>query len=236
MSTLPDDFGSICETTGPVAPFLARGWLSTCPPAFRREILAAGRPVRFEDNETIYAVGDPPDGLHGLVSGTIQIEIPGDHGESILMHQAEPGFWIGDLALFSNATRLVGLTARGDVSTFFVAADRLRAIVRANPEWIEHLYALTHANMATALRLLANLAVSKSEPRIVQRLLLLDEQAGKSDGWIRVSQEDLALLTAVSLPTVQRVLRRLTDAGLVEVGYGRLRTLDRLALAEHARF
>ena len=65
---------------------------------------------------------------------------------------------------------------------------------------------------------------------------LQDELAGASDGWILLSQDDIAMFTAVSLPTLQRVLRRFSDAGLIEIGYGRLRVLDRAGLkAEAAR-
>jgi CRP/FNR family cyclic AMP-dependent transcriptional regulator len=37
-------------------------------------------------------------------------------------------------------------------------------------------------------------------------------------------------MVALSLPTLQRVLRRLQDGGLIELGYGRIRILDRRGL------
>jgi DNA-binding MarR family transcriptional regulator len=84
--------------------------------------------------------------------------------------------------------------------------------------------------MKTSLRIMANLAVTGTEKRLVLRLLHLDEGAAKADGWIIVSQEELAAMGAVSQPTLHRNLHRLVDLGLVELGYGRLRLIDRSKL------
>ena len=101
-----------------------------------------------------------------------------------------------------------------------------------NPEYIRDFYALTHENMQTALRIMANLAVTGTEKRLVLRLLHLDEGASEPDGWIIVSQEDLAEMVAVSQPTLHRNLHRLADLDLIELGYGRVRLKDRRALIE----
>jgi CRP/FNR family transcriptional regulator, cyclic AMP receptor protein len=53
---------------------------------------------------------------------------------------------------------------------------------------------------------------------------------GDPEGWIALSQPELAKLLAVSLPTLQRILRRLVKDGFLRTSYGRLRVLDRDAL------
>ncbi|MFD0981326.1 Crp/Fnr family transcriptional regulator [Tropicimonas aquimaris] len=211
-----------------------RGWLSERSPAFREQMLETGRLMRFVDGQPLYHVDDEPEGMFGLVSGSVRIEIPGGLEEAIFVHQAEPGFWIGDLALFSKQKRLVGVTARGPIHVYFVPTDRLRAMLRSTPDFIEDFYALTHQNMALALRLLANISVGNAAQRIRLRLLHQDEQVADPGNWIRLSQDELAMLAAVSLPTLQRTLRRLADAGLIELGYGRIRILDREALRADA--
>ena len=207
-----------------------RGWLAGRPPAVRDAILSAGRLVKYDPGAVLYNVGDRPEGLYGLVSGVVQLHIPSEYGETITVHRAEPGFWIGDLALFSEQTRLVGVSARGTAWVFFVPSVRLRRLVQERPETIADFYALTHQNMQTALRLIANLSVTQSHRRVALRLLHYAELSDHPEGWLELSQEELATLTAVSLPTLQRCLRRLSDDGCIEVGYGRIRIRDRDAL------
>lgn len=211
-----------------------RGWLAERDEGFRTALLECGRMVGFETGEPLYRVGDTPNGLFGLLSGVVQIQIPGEHGEMIATHRAASGFWIGDLALFAEQTRLVSVVARGPVRALFVPRTSLRRMVRDKPEYLRDFYALSHENMQTALRLLANLSVTRSPSRIALRLLHIVESANRPEDWIDLAQEELAEHTAVSLPTVQRCLRRFSELGVIEIGYGRLRVLDREQLFDLA--
>jgi len=47
---------------------------------------------------------------------------------------------------------------------------------------------------------------------------------------LQISQGKLAELVALSLPTLQRVMRRLQQKGLIELGYGQIRIVDRQGL------
>jgi CRP/FNR family cyclic AMP-dependent transcriptional regulator len=42
-------------------------------------------------------------------------------------------------------------------------------------------------------------------------------------------------LTAISLPTLKRIMRRFADAGLINHGYARIQVLNREALARLCR-
>jgi hypothetical protein len=54
---------------------------------------------------------------------------------------------------------------------------------------------------------------------------------GDADGWIPISQPELAKLLAVSLPTLQRAMRRFVGDGILLSAYGRIRVVDRDGLA-----
>jgi CRP-like cAMP-binding protein len=95
------------------------------------------------------------------------------------------------------------------------------------PEYYRDFYALTHENMRGALRILANLAVPRADQRVALRLLHLEEAIENPGAWIRISQQELAAMVAVSLPTLQRVLQDLSAKDMVEIGYGKLRVTGR---------
>jgi CRP/FNR family cyclic AMP-dependent transcriptional regulator len=57
---------------------------------------------------------------------------------------------------------------------------------------------------------------------------LLAEHNGRSstDGWIKLSQPELAEMLSMSVPTLQRASSKLVAENLIEVAYGRMRILD----------
>lgn len=208
----------------------ATDWFSARGPRFQNDLLACAVPKTFDAGETLYHHGDPANGIHAVLAGAVQINAPADDGQEFVLHRDGQGFWIGDLALFADARRLVSIVTTQKTRTLFFPGTRVERLVQENPEYVRDFYALTRENMKTALRIMANLAVTGSEKRLVLRLLHLDEGTSKSDGWIIVSQDELAEMVAVSQPTLHRNLHRLADLGLVELGYGRLRLIDRRKL------
>ncbi len=205
-------------------------WFGTRDAKFQNDLLTCAVARTFDPGETLYHHGDPANGIHAVLDGSVQITAPADDGQEFVLHRDGIGFWIGDLALFAEAQRLVSVVSTQKTRTLFFPSSRIERLVQENPEYVRDFYALTRENMKTALRIMANLAVTGSEKRLVLRLLHLDEGTSKSNGWIIVSQDELAAMVAVSQPTLRRSLHRLADLGLVELGYGRLRLIDRRKL------
>ncbi|MTH98471.1 Crp/Fnr family transcriptional regulator [Roseibium sp. RKSG952] len=212
--------------------FQKDGWFAERSTSFQSDLLGCAISKTFGVGETLYHHGDPANGIYAVLKGGIQITAPSDDGRDFVVHREGAGYWIGDLALFSGSLRLVSVVTTQETQTLFFPSSRVERLVYRNPEYIRDFYALTHENMQTALRIMANLAVTGTEKRLVLRLLHLDEGASEPDGWIIVSQEDLAEMVAVSQPTLHRNLHRLADLDLIELGYGRVRLKDRRALIE----
>lgn len=204
-----------------------RGWLAERAPDVRARLRSIAQVRTYRRGEPLYIVGEPPNGVFGIARGALEISIPREDGQEIAIHRAQTGFWIGDLALFSDQLRLVTVTAAAETIAAFLSRIRLAQLLKQNPDLIADFYVLSHRNVATTLQLIANLSIPRAEARIALRLLIYDQRQIKGQDWITLSQEKLGELTALSLPTVQRALRRLEEAGLLELGYGRLRIRDR---------
>ena len=203
------------------------GWLASRTPQARRRILACGRMRRFAKGETLYHHGDMSEGVFGIVDGSVSIAIPNDVGTAHTVYLATAGFWIGDAALFADETRLVTVIAETAVEAFFLPRPQLVEMVRNHPDLLRDFYALSHLNLSVALSLISNLVTPNAAQRLAAFLLNVDRRQVDQGAWIHVGQDRLAAMVALSTPTVQRHLRNLSDAGLVEIGYGRMRVLDR---------
>ena len=217
------------ELTAAIAVLSERGWFAERTPGVRATLAAVGRLKDYAAGQPLYLQADEPEGIFGLVSGALDIVIPRADGVDLTAHRADPGFWTGDLALIAGQTRLVSVFAAEPTRVVYLPQAELRRLAAEDPHLYADFYALSYSNVALLLRLLANLSTSPSEARVAARLLQLEE--GSTDApAIRLSQTKLAELVALSAPTLQRVLRRLEENGLVQLGYGRIRILDRQGL------
>jgi CRP-like cAMP-binding protein len=210
----------------------AQGWFAQRSEATRARLSGIARLRHFAKDERLYLVGDAPNGVFGLVSGSLNISYPRGDGEDYTVHRAGAGFWFGDLALFSDQPRLVSAHAAEPTVTVHLASQDLARLVREDPRLYADFYSLTYENYALALRIISNLAIASTDKRLADRLLHEVKARGDADGWISVSQPELAKLLAVSLPTMQRIMRRMVKNGVVRTSYGRVCVLDRDALAK----
>lgn len=221
---------SLCDAWS----MLARtGWLAGRSPGVRGLLRPFARLREFDAGEVLYRAGDLPNGVFGLVEGALEIAVPGMNGEEGLFHRAEPGFWVGDLALFAGQRRLVTIRAAGRCTAVHLSQDGLNSVTTQHPGVTRDFYELSHENMRTALQLLANLAIQSADSRIALRLLMHDKALRSPGDWIRLSHDALSQLVAVSPKTVRRTLGSLQKLDLIETGYGRIRVIDHAALARY---
>lgn len=215
------------------APIL--GWFAGLEASLQRRLLRAGTVRSVGAGQVLYRMGDLGRGLYGVVDGWVTVGVAADNGRESLVHAAGPGFWIGDLAVLSESTRLVTLAAVCDVRFLFVPASWVDATMAEQPGSLKHFYRLSNMNTRTALRVLGLDRVHPVDRRLALRLLHLAEDISDPQPWLPLSQGLLAELCATSLSTIQRALIRLGHAGLIETGYGGLRLCDRARLARYGQ-
>lgn len=212
-----------------------QGWFSERSPKTRARLGAIAKLRSFAKNDRVYLAGDKPNGVFGLISGSLNLSVPRADGEDYTVHRAGTGFWFGDLALFSKGTRLVSIHAAEPTLMVQLPVHDLRKLVEVDPGLYADFYAVTYENFRTAFQIISNLAMPSADKRVADRLLLELKTRGDAQGWIPLSQSELASLAAVSVPTLKRVMRRFADALLINHRYARIQVLNREALARLCR-
>lgn len=223
-------FGPSSELTAAWLALEAVGWLAGRCAEFRARLREIARLRVFARKEPIYLAGDTPNGIFGVVGGSVHISLPREDGQDFTAYRSGRGFWIGDLALFAHHTRLVSVWAAEETRTVHLPAAALRRLVRENPVFFEDFYDLTYQNTKLLLQVLASFAEESLDRRVARRLLVELDGRGDGERWIAMTQSELSEMLAVSMPTMQRCLRRLVRAGLISIGYSRIRVIDRQEL------
>lgn len=119
-----------------VSTLLRVGWLSRPPAPVQSALLGAARVRRCAAGEVLFAVGDPPGGLHGLEAGCLAVESARTDSEPRKNLLPHPGAWIGEGPLVGLETRMIGAwaTRPATVRLIQIAAFR-RVAARAPGLW-----------------------------------------------------------------------------------------------------
>ena len=160
-----------------------------------------------------------------MASGSLLLGYPRDDGVQLPVVTVGSGFWLGDLAALSRQPGLVSIEVREDVTGIHVPARQVRHLTRNYPEIFTAFYRLSRINLHLAMRLLAAQSAETATQKVALRLVILSDYAAQDGGWIPVSNDDLSVQLGLSVPTIQRAVKRLADQGFIERGYARIRVL-----------
>lgn len=193
----------------------------------RTGVLAATVRHDYSREETVVHQGDPGGAFHLLARGRVAVRVSTPDGEVVTLSVLGPGDFFGEQALLGpRHERTASVVALEPVETLSMDGARFDQLRRANPS-VEHL--LVEVLAAQVRRLTAHLLEAlylPAEQRTLRRLLeLLGRYAGGAPLVVPITQEDLATMAGTTRPTVNRVLRRMEEAGAVRLSRGRIEIL-----------
>ncbi|MBR1281589.1 Crp/Fnr family transcriptional regulator [Bradyrhizobium sp. AUGA SZCCT0177] len=202
--------------------FRQAGWLASAPALFRTEIIRRSAVQHVEANSILYLAGDMPKELFGVLSGTIKIELVTAGTESQVAFIGHPGFWFGEAALIRGANRLVTVTTVSEAVLLKLSAVDFEKMA-ADTASLRQFAMLSVGNLELAMSTVALLLTRDPVKRIAFGLLTV---AGRGSV-ITLSQADFATMCAVTRKTVNKTLKILRTAGVINVGYSEIEILDR---------
>jgi CRP-like cAMP-binding protein len=218
----------------------SKGWLRHTTPSFRSAVLERCLLEHFGARTPIYAIGDEPGGLYGLVEGGLGISIAPRELGPYTAHFAMPGTWFGEVAVFTRQPRKVGLTATRQTTMLHLPLHRVDEIVDHDPAaWRSFgLLALEHLDLAMGGT--DDLMIRSHVKRFVAVLLRLGDcrvttPANGRPIDIDLNHEELAYMANVARTTAGAILRQLEADGCVKLSYRRICILAPNALRKVLR-
>ena len=208
----------------------SNGWLASRPQPLRSKLRALARLRRFGKKEPVFLAGDSPSGLFGIASGSVHVALPREDGLDFTACRLGVGVWIGTHTLADRHTHLESVWAAEETRAIHLPAHGLRRVVCETPAFHEDFSDLAYETFGFVLRILASFSEEDVNNRVARRLMMELDGRGDAEGWIALSQPEFAEMLAISLPTLQRCLRRLVSRDCIRIGYSRIQVVDRGAL------
>lgn len=205
---------------------LARNpWFRALPAGLADSVLDLGL-VRRMDGRTVYAAGDPANGLFALISGEIRVFQATPEGRSALLLIASPGVWFGETAMIDGEPRSSDAMAIGPTRVLQITPAVFRRLTVHSSENYAAFARLVCGQYRRAMDYIVTTANLPLPVRLAQRLVgLVHAQDHHPTGGglaveLHLSQEGLGAMVGVSRQSVNRALKALEAQAVLAVGYG----------------
>jgi CRP/FNR family cyclic AMP-dependent transcriptional regulator len=213
--------------------------LRSLPDADAKLLLRAGKVHEYERREILVHEGDVADSFHIILDGRAAVRVTTPAGESAIVNILGPDEHFGEVSLLGGdrPRRTASIVALERVRTLSIPATVFRDLRERNPR-LEQLVSSILARRVDELSAQVVEAMYDSlERRVVRRLSALAGiyRTSSSEVTIPLTQDELSQLVGGARPSVNQVLQRIVDAGVIELRRGRIvvrqpAELQRLAL------
>ena len=209
-------------------------WFRSTPAAMQVQLIEAGRVERLAAGQRLFTRGDSDDGLYCLLDGTVRIGAASSAGKEALLAVIEPVNWFGEIALFDNRPRTHDAYAERDSELFHVPRAALAALLERTPAYWHLFGLLLTQKLRLAFDAIEEAALLPAAQRVARRLLLMAGGYGEPGAFrrvLKVPQEDLAMMLALSRQTINQVLKQFETQGALKLGYAEIEIADMQKLA-----
>jgi CRP/FNR family transcriptional regulator, cyclic AMP receptor protein len=213
----------------PLAMLERSAWFRAAPETLRAQMMQRGRVERLQAGERLFMRGDPDDGLYCLLDGLMRISAASFAGKEALLAVIEPVNWFGEIALFDGLARTHDAYAERDSVLFHLPRAELITLLEGTPQYWHWFGLLLTQKLRLAFNAIEEAALLPAAQRIARRLLLMAGGYGEP-GMLRrvlkVPQEDLAMMLALSRQTINQVLKQFEAQGALQLRYAEIEIVD----------
>ncbi|MFE0692030.1 Crp/Fnr family transcriptional regulator [Streptomyces sp. JH002] len=224
----------------------ARAWtwppsslLGSLPHSERQRLLALGAGRRYEADRVLMREGERTTFVLILLHGVVKATGLAPDGRDALLAVRMGGDLVGELAAADGGPRSATVTTCGAVIARVVSREEFLGCTGRNPG-IAH---AVNASVVAKLRVANTHRVDFTGcdaatrlARVLHQIVLTHGERSGAGALIRwpITQPELATLSGAAEPTVQKVLRRLREAGVISTGYRSVRVEDLARLSSIA--
>lgn len=194
----------------------------------KRAFLAACVPRVLKAPTPILRQGEPTAGSFLVAAGQVEVNYVDASGNPVIVHTARPGEMVGEVEALTGRPCACSCVTAPDTTVLFCPTRVLHAHIPPRL-LIRNLCDALYDRMVRESRNKAADHYCNAEQRL---RLHLHKLSGNGSDAIRISQSQLGILIGCSRQTVNPMLGRLRDQGIVELGRGTIRVLDRDRLAD----
>lgn len=196
------------------------------------KLAARAQPVTLPVRATLFTKGDSGDRLYLVVRGMIRVGVVSADGREVTYGLIGPGNMFGEIAVLDGGERTADASALEESEVLSFERRDVLTLLAANPECALRLITVLCQRIRQADQLLEDIFFLSLPSRLAKQLLALSDVIGEKpkggDGvTIRMSQQAVADHMGISRESVNKVLSKWEQNGLVSLWRGQITIHDR---------
>ena len=186
-----------------------------------------------EKGEIFLFEGDWDDFLYFLISGVVKVYKTSADGKDQILHIATQGESLNDVSTFDGGPNAASMLAMTPVLLYGVRKSDLDTLFQ------DHLKVALNTIKALANRvrrdstLVKDLSFTKVTGRLAK--MLLKYAGAETDGWPRLTQQDMAAMVGTAREVINRSLRTMEENGAIKLERHSIVIINKEALEDMVR-
>jgi CRP/FNR family transcriptional regulator, polysaccharide utilization system transcription regulator len=186
----------------------------------------------FKPGEIIIKQGSPASNALFLSEGMAKIYIEGVGGRNFIMSIAKPGRMIMGPGAYATSRHTYTVSSITSVRTCFISFEVFRHLVRTNGSFAESMLEDISVKSLRTHERMVNLAHKKMHGRLAETLIYFANEVHKSDEFkVLLSRQEIGEMTNMAKESVVRILKELSNSGIIEYDYSTIKIIDKQKLA-----
>lgn len=191
-------------------------------PRLSEQLAAAGVTRTFQEGDLILGEQARIKAIPIVTRGSVRVIRRDEDGRELLLYYIRAGescimSFLGGL---HNDTSKVMAVAEEDTDILFVPLEKVIALVRDNPEWLDYIFRLYHRRFEELLDVVNAVAFKKVDERLLD--YLRRKSSITNSKTLHVTHEQLANELGTARVVVSRLLKRMEEEGLVQLGRNKI--------------
>lgn len=190
--------------------------------------------VSFKKDEIIYKQGSPLTHIVLLHNGYGKIYFEGPTGINLTAAYTKKYDINGGIGVFSDQRHHSSLLAVTDCDTCFIAIGDFNKVLRSNVDFMEAYMKQCSERVLHIFDQFVLLTQKNMEGRLAQSMIYLLDEVFENGSLKKVSNQDLAELTAMTKESAIRVLKSFREENIIEMSNHNINILNKEALVQIA--
>ncbi len=196
---------------------------------------------RMGKGSTIFSPGDASDSMYVVQSGRVRIWTVSAAGHEVTLNVLEPGAVFGEIGLFDSGERTAGASALEAVELLTISRGTFEDALDRDPQLARNAIGLLCERLRWVSARMEDSALRSAPERLSRIMVHLCNDYGVEgpnglELSVQLTQGELARWTHMSRETLNKIMHRWSDDGLLVLSPGKITVKDRHRLQEIAEF
>ena len=191
-------------------------------------------PRRYEANQVILIEGEPSTGLGVVEAGWLKVTKISVEGREQVLQTLGPGDSFNAVSVFTGSLNRASVEALEQAVVWVVPRDAMLRLLDENPSLARLVIEELAGRVAHLIELVEDLSLRTVESRLARLLIEhAREETLPRQRW--ATQAEMAARLGTVPDVLNRILRKLSDGGFIQVERHQIQILDRKGLEEIAK-